>query len=122
VGGDEGTRRGRSRVLRKVTRWHDRGLSSRSVACFWLAIVLSALLVIVTVTAVEPNRSLLEGSKLSGADLSLVRGLTQKDLDGACGDSSTKLPAGLKLKPCSESAAPNPGGDADPKDNVEPKK
>jgi hypothetical protein len=89
-------------------------------ACFWLAILLSTLLVIVTVTALEPSRSLLDGSRLSGADLSAVHGLTQKDLEGACGDASTKLPAGLKLKQCSDSSVQKPAAESDTQGNVEP--
>ncbi|MEM5517303.1 pentapeptide repeat-containing protein [Henriciella sp. AS95] len=37
---------------------------------------------------------------ISGADLSIARGLTQHQLDRACGDNSTMLPKGLKVRPC----------------------
>jgi len=47
----------------------------------------------------------LEGAKLHGADLSAAsllqaRGLTQAQLDAACGSKSTKLPDGLSIQPC----------------------
>jgi hypothetical protein len=43
----------------------------------------------------------LRGANLSGADLSGARGLTQAQLDEACGNANTKLPEGLKPpKPC----------------------
>jgi hypothetical protein len=32
---------------------------------------------------------------IAGADLSRARGLTQEQLDDACGDSRTRLPSGL---------------------------
>jgi uncharacterized protein YjbI with pentapeptide repeats len=35
-----------------------------------------------------------------GTDLTKVKGLTQKQLDVACGDAATKLPAGLKIHRC----------------------
>jgi uncharacterized protein YjbI with pentapeptide repeats len=37
---------------------------------------------------------------ISGADFSIARGLTQHQLDRACGDNSTMLPEGLKVRPC----------------------
>jgi uncharacterized protein YjbI with pentapeptide repeats len=42
----------------------------------------------------------LSGANLSDADLSGVINLTQTQLDGACGNSDTKLPNGLTIKPC----------------------
>ncbi len=47
----------------------------------------------------------LTGAKLSitsikGTDLSTAKGLTQAQLDRACGDDETKLPAGLIVKFC----------------------
>ncbi len=47
----------------------------------------------------------LEGANLEGAYLSTAKGLTQKQLDDACGDAKTKLPDNLKdykMKPCPE--------------------
>jgi uncharacterized protein YjbI with pentapeptide repeats len=35
-----------------------------------------------------------------GTDLTKVKGLTQKQLDVACGDAATKLPPGLKIHRC----------------------
>lgn len=42
----------------------------------------------------------LTNANLSGADLSLVRGLRQSQLNRACGDGSTRLPAGLTITRC----------------------
>jgi uncharacterized protein YjbI with pentapeptide repeats len=38
---------------------------------------------------------------LQGTDLKQAKGLTQKQLDQACGDGATIAPAGLAVKPCS---------------------
>ena len=48
----------------------------------------------------------LTGAKLSvtsigGTDLTHVKGLTQSQLDAACGDADTKVPAGMQVKTCS---------------------
>lgn len=40
------------------------------------------------------------GADLSGADLRHVRGLTQAQLDAACGDRRTRLPRGLSVAQC----------------------
>ena len=47
----------------------------------------------------------LTGAKTSitsflGTDLTHVKGLTQKQLDVACGDATTKLPPGLRIHTC----------------------
>lgn len=42
----------------------------------------------------------LSGTNLSGADLSLAHGLTQRQLDKACGDRSTRLPHGHRIPAC----------------------
>jgi uncharacterized protein YjbI with pentapeptide repeats len=42
----------------------------------------------------------LDGAILAGADLSAATGLTAATLAPACGDTATKLPAGLTLAPC----------------------
>lgn len=39
-------------------------------------------------------------TSLKGADLSGAKGLTQAQLDLACGDAATKLPAGIHVKAC----------------------
>lgn len=45
------------------------------------------------------------GANLSGANLLNVQGLTQVQLDSACGDDKTILPNGLALKQCTAIAA-----------------
>ncbi len=40
-------------------------------------------------------------TSFSGTDLTRVKGLTQSQLDAACGDAKTKVPAGLKVHFCS---------------------
>ena len=40
----------------------------------------------------------LRHAQLGGADLSRARGLTQDQLDEACGDSRTRLPSGLSVR------------------------
>ena len=41
-------------------------------------------------------------TNLRGANLEQVQGLTQKQLDGACGDESTKLPRNLHIQNCQQ--------------------
>jgi hypothetical protein len=75
--------------------------SGRTVAAlrggFAVAIVLGLALIFVLANA--RRAPLLQGARLSGADLLGTR-VTQADLEGACGDDSTKLPHGLWLRPC----------------------
>ena len=40
-------------------------------------------------------------TSIKGTDLTHVKGLTQGQLDTACGDAETKAPAGLQVKTCS---------------------
>jgi uncharacterized protein YjbI with pentapeptide repeats len=40
-------------------------------------------------------------TSIKGTDLTNVKGLTQKQLDAACGDAQTKAPAGLTVHLCS---------------------
>jgi len=42
----------------------------------------------------------LEGTNFSGAEMDRARGLTQRQLDAACGDEATTLPAGLRIRAC----------------------
>jgi uncharacterized protein YjbI with pentapeptide repeats len=42
----------------------------------------------------------LAGATMSGAELRTARGLTQAQLNMACGDASTHLPPGLRIPPC----------------------
>ncbi len=39
-------------------------------------------------------------TSIKGTDLRLARGLTQAQLDQACGDTATRVPAGLKVQRC----------------------
>lgn len=40
-------------------------------------------------------------TSFAGTDLTRVKGLTQSQLDAACGDAKTKVPAGMKVHFCS---------------------
>ena len=42
----------------------------------------------------------LDGTNFAGAEMTGVRGLTQAQLDRACGDGSTALPRGLRIPIC----------------------
>lgn len=42
----------------------------------------------------------LNGVNLAGAELAGARGLTQRQLDRACGDETTRLPRGLRIPRC----------------------
>lgn len=42
----------------------------------------------------------LDGANFSGADLSIAKGLTQAQLNRACGDASTRLPKGKTIPAC----------------------
>ena len=42
----------------------------------------------------------LRGTNVSGADMANVRGLTQEQLNTACGDATTTLPSGLTVPAC----------------------
>jgi len=44
--------------------------------------------------------AILTGVNFSGAEMDRAAGLTQAQLDGACGDESTLLPHGLRLRRC----------------------
>jgi uncharacterized protein YjbI with pentapeptide repeats len=45
--------------------------------------------------------AVLDITSIKGADLSRAKGLTQAQLDQACADAATKVPAGLRAKSCS---------------------
>ncbi len=42
----------------------------------------------------------MQGVNLSGAEMDRAQGLTQAQLDHACGDASTTIPPGLRVAPC----------------------
>jgi uncharacterized protein YjbI with pentapeptide repeats len=44
--------------------------------------------------------SSMKGSVLAGADMATARGLTQAQLNTACGDATTRLPPGLSVPAC----------------------
>ena len=48
--------------------------------------------------------ALLQRARFVAADLRRAEGLTQAQLDGACGDEATLLPDGLRLSNCAEAA------------------
>ncbi len=48
------------------------------------------------------NGANLQGVELREANLEGAKGLTQEQLDGSCGDETTKLPSGLSIKLCTD--------------------
>ena len=44
--------------------------------------------------------AILNGVNFSGAEMDRATGLTQAQLEGACGDQTTRLPHGLRLRAC----------------------
>lgn len=50
--------------------------------------------------AADFSGAVLSSTSLKNADLSRAKGLTQAQLDLACGDAKTRLPAGLRVKQC----------------------
>ena len=42
----------------------------------------------------------LQGANFSGAEMARAVGLTQAQLSQACGDATTTLPRGMRIKPC----------------------
>lgn len=44
--------------------------------------------------------AILSGADLSGVEARSARGLTQAQLNSACGDETTELPRGLRIKSC----------------------
>ena len=93
-------------ALRLRNKTDDSGKTlSTLIWAFGIAIAISCVLLLVAV--LEPRRSILDGAKLSGADLSGVEGLSKRDLRGACGDAATKLPVGLTLTACTAAIPPS---------------
>lgn len=44
--------------------------------------------------------AILEGTNFGGAEMERAVGLSQAQLDRACGDETTRLPRGLRIRPC----------------------
>ncbi len=44
--------------------------------------------------------AILDGVNFSGAEMDRAIGLSERQLEGACGDATTTLPRGLHLRPC----------------------
>lgn len=51
-------------------------------------------------TRADFTRARLDGTDLSGADLRQARGLTQAQLNSACGDRETRVPRGMRVRLC----------------------
>ncbi len=52
-------------------------------------------------TGADLTGAVLDITSIKGTDLSRTKGLTQAQLDQACADTATKVPAGLRAKSCS---------------------
>jgi hypothetical protein len=76
--------------------WPETGWTVRVFQVMFLLIAVGAAIVWWSVVP-GAARGTLAGARLQGADLSMVVGLTQADLEGACGDHATKLPEGMRL-------------------------
>jgi hypothetical protein len=80
------------------SRWWKTGWSIRSLYLVFVFVIAGATaLIIVLPERLQPT---LRGARLYGSDLSMVVGLVQSDFEGACADSTSKLPAGVTLPPC----------------------
>ncbi len=53
-----------------------------------------------TLDGADLTGAVLDITSIKGTDLTRTRGLTQKQLDQACGDADTRVPAGLKVHVC----------------------
>jgi len=53
-----------------------------------------------TLDGADLTGAIMDITSIKGTDLTRTRGLTQKQLDQACGDGETKAPAGLKVHVC----------------------
>ena len=69
------------------------------IFCFVLIASLCGWFLTVARSYQPPARSVLQGARLQGADLSMVKDLTEADLTNACGDSRTKLPPTFRSLP-----------------------
>ena len=74
------------------------GWSTRSLYLVFAFVIIGATsLLYVMPQRLQPT---LGGARLHRADLSMVSGLVQSDFEGACADSTAKLPVGVTLPPC----------------------
>jgi uncharacterized protein YjbI with pentapeptide repeats len=53
-----------------------------------------------TLNGADLSGAILTITSIKGTDLTKARGLTQQQLDAACGDANTKAPAGLTVHVC----------------------
>ena len=53
-----------------------------------------------TLDGADLTGALMTITSIKGTDLTRVRGLTQTQLDAACGDADTKVPTGMTVKTC----------------------
>ncbi len=51
-------------------------------------------------TGADLHRANLDGANIAGADLRNAQGLTQAQLDTACGDRLTRVPNGMRVRVC----------------------
>ncbi len=51
-------------------------------------------------TGADLRRANLDGADITGADLRNAQGLTQAQLDRACGDRLTRVPSGMRVRVC----------------------
>jgi hypothetical protein len=89
---------GRNLDHRDFTRWdfEDSDLAGATLRC---ASLVRADLHNARLIGTDLENTRLLGADLRGADLSSARNLTQRQLDTACGDATTKLPPGLTAPP-----------------------
>ena len=68
------------------------------------AVIAATVAMLAAGPALAQNRvqiaSVRRGANFGGAEMGRARGLTQAQLNGACGDETTELPRGLRLRGC----------------------
>ena len=71
-----------------------------ALLCLWLLAISASAADPADVAKIHGGIVDCVGCNLAGADLTKVKGLTQKQLNVACSDAATKLPPGLKVHTC----------------------